>query len=128
MTVKELFDQIMRNPLLSGVTFTGGEPMCQAEPLARFAQLIKASGLEVAIYTGYTWEALLAENDSGRMELLRYTDVLVDGQFILAERSLNLKFRGSRNQRIINVAESLKQAKVILETSERWASHPLDSV
>ncbi len=119
-TVGGLFEQIRRNPLLSGITLTGGEPMCQAAPLAQLAKQVKALGLEVAVYTGYTWEELLAAEDPDQMALLRATDTLVDGRFVLAERSLDLKFKGSHNQRIIRAQESLKQGEIVLETSARW--------
>jgi anaerobic ribonucleoside-triphosphate reductase activating protein len=119
-TVDDLFCQIARNPLLSGVTFTGGEPLCQAEALAELAERVKALGLEVAVYTGYTWEELAAEQDAGRMALLRQTDTLIDGRFELAQRSLELKFKGSRNQRILHVQKSLAAGKPVLEQSKRW--------
>ncbi len=115
-----LFAAIAANPLLSGVTFSGGEPMCQAAALAALGARIKAAGLELACYTGYTLEALLAENDPDRMALLRVCDVLVDGPFLLAERSLELKFKGSRNQRALDVQKSLAARAAVLCTDERW--------
>lgn len=120
ISTDRLFEDIKRNPLLSGVTFSGGEPMCQAAALAGLARQIKSLGLEVAVYTGYTYEELISENDPSRMELLGNSDILVDGRFVLAERSLELKFKGSRNQRIINLPESLETGGIVLETSERW--------
>ena len=117
----ELLAEIKRNPLLSGVTFTGGEPFCQAAALAELGEGIKALGLELAAYTGFTWEELLAENDPGRMRLLSLLDVLIDGRFVLAERSLELKFKGSRNQRTIDVQKSLRAGEVVSESSERWS-------
>lgn len=116
----ELFARIQKNPLLSGVTFTGGEPMCQPGPLAELAEKVKELGLEVAVYTGYTWQELIAENDPDRMALLALADTLIDGCFQQDERSLELKFKGSRNQRVIDVPASLKQGNVVLETSPRW--------
>ena len=73
----------------------------------------------MASYSGYTFEALL-NGTSGQKELLSTIDVLIDGPFILSEKSLELNFRGSRNQRVLNVPESLKAGKAILETSGRW--------
>lgn len=119
-TVDELFAQIQKNPLLTGVTFTGGEPMCQPGPLAELAEKVKELGLEVAVYTGYTWQELIAENDPDRMALLALADTLIDGRFQQDERSLELKFKGSRNQRVIDVPASLKQGNAVLETSPRW--------
>ncbi len=116
----EILEKIKRNPLLSGVTFSGGEPFCQAAPLVELGGQIKALGLELAIYTGYTWEELLAENDSDRMALLRLADTLIDGRFELDGRSLDLKFKGSRNQRVLNVAASFAAGEPVCETSARW--------
>lgn len=116
----EILGRVRRNPLLSGVTFSGGEPFCQPAPLAELGGQIKALGLELAIYTGYTLEELLAENDPDCMALLRCADVLVDGRFILAQRSLDLKFKGSRNQRVLNVAASLAAGCAVEEQSDRW--------
>jgi len=71
-------------------------------------------GLNVWTYTGYTWEALWEENAPEKIALLKETDVLVDGPFLLAERSLELRFCGSRNQRLIDVKKSLAEDKVVL--------------
>ena len=71
-------------------------------------------GLNVWTYTGYTWEALFEENAPDKIALLKESDVLIDGPFIMAERSLELKFRGSRNQRIIDVKKSLQAGEIIL--------------
>ncbi len=120
MDTAEILEKVRRNPLLSGVTFSGGEPFCQPAPLAGLGGQIKALGLELAIYTGYTLEELLAENDPDCMALLRCADVLVDGRFILAQRSLDLKFKGSRNQRVLNVAASLAAGCAVEEQSDRW--------
>jgi anaerobic ribonucleoside-triphosphate reductase activating protein len=119
-TVEELFESVRRNPMLTGVTFSGGEPFCQAAPLARLALAVKGIGLEVAVYTGYLLEDIISENDPERMELLRLADIVVDGRFVMAQRSLELKFRGSKNQRIINVSKSLEMKKPVLEASDRW--------
>ncbi len=118
--VDEILAAIKRNPLLGGVTLTGGEPLCQAAALTELARDVRALGLEVAVYTGYTLEALLAENDPDRRALLAETDILVDGPFVLAERSLALRFRGSRNQRILDVPRSLAAGQPVPATSPRW--------
>ncbi|MEG1556799.1 MAG: anaerobic ribonucleoside-triphosphate reductase activating protein [Oscillospiraceae bacterium] len=121
MTVEQIFKKIESNPLLCGVTFSGGEPMSQAFALAGLAQKIKELGLELAVYTGYTFEQLLEKNDCDQMRLLSLTDTLIDGRFVLSERSLDLKFKGSRNQRVLNVKKSLRECAAVLETGERWA-------
>ncbi len=107
------FDKILKvideNPLLTGVTFSGGEPFCQSEAFCRLGKKIKERGLDLVTYSGYTLEELqtLEHKSIGVKELLSITDYLIDGPFILSERDLSLEFRGSRNQRIIN----LKQKK-----------------
>ncbi|MCV3456454.1 anaerobic ribonucleoside-triphosphate reductase activating protein [Campylobacter sp. CNRCH_2016_0050h] len=107
-----LCDDICKNPLLQGVTFSGGEPFMQAKNLSILAKHIKALGLDLTIYTGFTYEELLQEQ--AMKELLILADVLIDGKFILEQKDLSLKFKGSKNQRIIDVAKSLEQGKVIL--------------
>lgn len=118
--VDEVWTAISRNPLLSGVTFSGGEPFCQAGALAALARHAKEAGLEVAAYTGYTFEELLQNDDPDVHALLELCDVVVDGPFILARRNLLLKFRGSDNQRILNVQQSLAEGRAVLEQSARW--------
>ncbi len=103
--IDELFRQICENPLLKGVTFSGGEPFCQPEPLAELAQRVHGRGLDVTTYTGYRYEELLAMPDAGVAALLAQTDVLIDGPFVMAEKDLTLPFRGSRNQRIIHLKD-----------------------
>ena len=102
------------NPLLDGITLSGGDPFLQPVPCLALAEGAHKIGLNVWTYTGYTWEALLEENDAEKLALLKETDVLVDGPFLLAERSLELRFCGSRNQRLIDVKKSLAEGKVVL--------------
>ena len=116
----ELIARFQKNPLLSGITLSGGDPMAQPSPCAHLARAAHAAGLNVWTYTGYTLEALLLENDEARLSLLRETDVLVDGPFHQAERSLELKFCGSRNQRLINLPETLRTGTVVLWSAPVW--------
>lgn len=98
----ELFCAFKNNVLLSGVTFSGGEPMCQAKPLLDLARRIrKETDLNITIFTGFTLEELKAKNDPIINELLSLTYMLIDGKFELDKRDLTLTFRGSSNQRII---------------------------
>lgn len=108
------------NPLLDGLTLSGGEPMCQPEACRILAEAAHAAHLNVWCYTGFTWEKLQAEGDPKRMALLQTVDVLVDGPFLLAERSLELKYCGSRNQRLIDVKKSLQAGSVVLWTPPKW--------
>ena len=102
------------NPLLDGITLSGGDPILQPVPCLALAEGAHKIGLNVWTYTGYTWEALWEENAPEKIALLKETDVLVDGPFLLAERSLELRFCGSRNQRLIDVKKSLAEGKVVL--------------
>ncbi len=102
------------NPLLDGITLSGGDPMEQAAPCAVLAKQSHAIGLNVWTYTGYTWEQLLSEQNDNRMALLQHTDILVDGLFLEDQRSLELQFKGSKNQRIIDVKSSLTQNTIVL--------------
>ena len=117
--VEAVVETVKANPLCRGVTFSGGEPFAQPEGFAKLAKLLKAAGYEVASYSGYTFEQLL-QGTAEQRELLETVDVLIDGPFVQAERSLELNFRGSRNQRILNVKASLAAGQAVLETSPRW--------
>lgn len=115
ITSSEILARVKANPLLDGVTLSGGDPFEQADALAVLAAQIKALGLSIITYTGYTYEQLLAASAKRPdwQRLLAHTDYLVDGRFILAERNLMLKYRGSENQRIIDVAQSRELGKVV---------------
>lgn len=115
MTLGEIFDKITANPLLDGVTFSGGEPFCHAQKLAVLGKEIRDAGLNIVTYTGYTFEYLLNNSDekNGFRQLLEVTDYLVDGPFILSERNLMLRFKGSENQRILDVKRSLAEGKAV---------------
>lgn len=104
----QLLERIRSNPLLDGVTFSGGEPFCQAEALAELGGHIRQLGLNIMTYTGYTFEYLLEHREEGHYgALLAVTDWLVDGPFIEDLKSYELHFKGSSNQRIIDVQRSL---------------------
>ena len=102
MTVTDIINEIKSNPICD-VTLSGGDPFYQAKEIIPLVKEIKRLNKNIWIYSGYTLEETLA--DEQKKELLSYCDVLVDGKFILEQRDLTLKFRGSRNQRIINVNE-----------------------
>ena len=120
VTPEDVVEHVKRNPLTRGVTFSGGEPFAQAAAHAELARQLKAAGYEVASYTGYTFEQLLEEQDPAKLDLLQQLDILVDGPFRQEELSLELRFRGSANQRILNVPQSLAQGKAVWETLPRW--------
>ena len=115
-----------KNPLLDGVTLTGGEPFCQAAACAELARRAHARGLNVWTYTGYTYEELLEmqKTDEGIRQLLEETDTLVDGRFILAQRDLTLIYKGSRNQRIIDMNRTRAEGKLVLDPVEEENLRP----
>ena len=119
MSAEKLLQVIHSYPLSRGVTFSGGEPFAQPEGFKELAQLLKAEGYEVASYSGYTFEQLLNGSEAQR-QLLSLLDVLIDGPFIEAEKSLELNFRGSRNQRVLNVPASLSAGRAVPEETPRW--------
>ncbi len=101
----------------SGITLTGGDPMFQPKPTLLIAAHAKSIGMNVWCYTGYTYEKLLEMSKSKPiyMEILKNVDVLVDGKFELAHKSLNCIYRGSTNQRIIDVPASLSSKQIVLK-------------
>ena len=117
--VEAIVDIVKSNPLCRGVTFSGGEPFAQAAGFAKLAKLLKENGYEVASYSGFTFEELL-DGTQEQKTLLENIDILIDGRFILAEKSLEIAFRGSRNQRILDVKRSLAAGKAVETTSRRW--------
>ena len=119
MEEETLLEIVQSNPLCRGVTFSGGEPFAQAAGFARLARLLKERGYEVASYTGYTFEELLAGSEEQKA-LLETIDILIDGPFLLAERSLEVPFRGSKNQRILVVKKSLLHGEAVPTTARRW--------
>lgn len=112
---QKLIEEIKKNPLVSGVTLSGGEPFCQPEGMAELAALCKESGFNVIAYTGYLFEDLIEKSKStpAIMDFLRQIDVLVDGPFVTALKSYALKFMGSSNQRAIDVKKSLEEKKIV---------------
>ena len=119
MDEETIVEIVKSNPLCRGVTFSGGEPFAQGAGFAKLAKLLKAAGYEVASYSDYTFEQLMKGN-TDQKELLASIDVLIDGPFLLDQRSLELSFRGSRNQRILDVPKSLAAGAPVPVTSGRW--------
>lgn len=115
VTLESLLDKIKSNPLLDGVTYSGGEPFCQAEQLYKLGIEVKKLGMNIVTYTGYTFEYLTEHANSQNYynELLSVTDYLVDGPFELDKRNILLRFKGSSNQRVINVKKSISEKKIV---------------
>lgn len=114
--VQKIYDEFIKNPMLKGITFSGGEPMLQPAQLLPLAHMVADLGKDIAIYTGFTFEQLLemGKKTPEIIELLKLSNFLVDGPFVLPQRDLTLTFRGSRNQRIINPALSLARGETVL--------------
>jgi len=112
VALAEVLSGLDERPHIRGVTFSGGDPFEQTDSFARLAAACRHRGLSVWCYTGYSWETL-CQCDRFRV-LLRELDVLVDGPYVEAERDTALRFRGSRNQRIIDVPASLHTLQVQL--------------
>jgi anaerobic ribonucleoside-triphosphate reductase activating protein len=110
-----ILNEFSRNPLLRGITLTGGEPLCRPGELLPLAGELKGRGKDICCYTGYTLEQLLpmAENDPALAALLPLIDILIDGPFVEGERDLSLRFRGSRNQRVLNLPASLLRREAV---------------
>lgn len=113
--IDEILNQIKSNPLLDGITLSGGDPFEQAEALGELAQRVKNLGLNVMTYTGYTFEYLLTNRYKveGWDKLISFTDTLVDGRFEIAKKNLLLKFKGSENQRMIDVKQSIASNSIV---------------
>lgn len=112
-SAQELLTMLDENPLLSGVTLSGGEPICQASALVPFCREIKRRKKNIVLYSGYTYEQL-CEMDEDVQALLDLCDLLIDGPFDLEKKSLMLHFRGSANQRVIDLPASRKAGKAVL--------------
>jgi anaerobic ribonucleoside-triphosphate reductase activating protein len=116
MSLEDIVQLPSRNPLLDGVTFSGGEPFSQAKAFSMLGRRFKDLGLDIMTYTGYTYEFLLenSKETSAWKQLLDVTDVLVDGKFEIEKKNLLLPFRGSENQRIIDLKETRRQNKIVI--------------
>lgn len=121
-TLDAVEEAFSHNPLLDGVTLSGGEPFAQAAACAELARRAHRRGLNVWVYSGYTYEKLLdmAGADPDAAALLSEADVLVDGPFLLSERSLELDFCGSRNQRLIDLKQTRERGVLTLYAPPEW--------
>ena len=115
VSLKEMKAQIDELEYQNGVTFSGGDPMMQVEALAELAAYVKEKGMNVWVYTGYTFEELmiLAEKNESYLNAMDQIDVLVDGKFVMDLKSFDVQFRGSSNQRILDMKKSLEKKKAV---------------
>ena len=123
-TVDEVIAQLPSNPLVTGLTFSGGEPFLQARALAEIGVAAKRRGFSIFTYTGFVFEQLMgqAETDPDIAALMAVTDVLVDGPFILEQRDIGLAFRGSANQRLLDLPASILQGQPVEWHDPVWNS------
>lgn len=120
-TVRQLIKEIRKAPaLVRGVTLSGGEPFSQPGEMAQLASRVHGLGMDVVTYTGFLYEELLekARQDPEVERLLAETDLLVDGPFVEAKKDIGLRFRGSSNQRIIDVKKSREAGKTVVLDEE----------
>ena len=117
LEIDKLIKDVLENPMITGVTFSGGDPIEQAHSFSYMAKILKNKGLNIWCYTGFDFEkdvmGTMAKNSETTRELLKYIDIVVDGKFEEDKKDFKLQFRGSSNQRIIDVPKSLKVHKVI---------------
>lgn len=127
--VNVLLESFQENPLLSGVTLSGGEPFMQAEALVLFARSVQALGKSVFTYSGYTLEQLLelGKKRPAILELLELSDFLVDGPYLEEQRDLELRFRGSRNQRVLDLKEMRRKQQLAFGQNSFSCSLPFQN-
>ncbi len=113
---EKIIAAIEKNPIVKGVTFSGGEPFCQPKEFYELGSILKEKGINLMCYSGWTYEELLekATTEEYVGKLLNILDYLVDGRFIQSERDLTLLFRGSKNQRYIDMNATRKEGRVVL--------------
>ena len=118
VNIEDIIQRINHLEGQDGITFSGGDPMFQARQCAVIAKHAKEIGLNVWAYTGFTFEELIEKNNTEIMNFIENIDVIIDGKFDINQKSLDLKFRGSTNQRVIDVKKSLKEKRVVLLYNE----------
>ena len=123
ISVEELAQRMNSNPATDGLTLSGGDPFLQAAECAQLAKIAHESGRNVWAYTGWTYEALLKEGDPDRLALLEQVDVLVDGPFVEKLKSYAALFRGSSNQRLIDMNKTRETGEIVLWQRRDTLSH-----
>ncbi len=117
--IDELISKIKRNPLLQGITLSGGDPLYQVNACLELVKKVKELNLDldIIIYTGFTFEELANnfKKNNDLLSLLKLSDILIDGKYEDSLRDLTLRFRGSSNQRVINLKKTFLEEKIVLE-------------
>ena len=114
--IDKIVEDINKNPLLRGVTISGGEPFSQAKQVSKLISKLDSTKHNVMVYTGYEYEHLIenANEKNGYMDLIQSSDILIDGKFEIAKKDELIPFRGSTNQRAINLKQSLGTGDIVL--------------
>ena len=119
---ENLLEDIKQSKYIDGVTFSGGEPFLQPDAFIHIAEKLREANINIVCYTGFTYEELMESKDESRIKLLGLVDMLIDGPYMEEFGDLSLTFRGSSNQRIIDVKSSLKENKAVIQKNYREAS------
>lgn len=114
MSINEIINKLKEVPYTDGVTLSGGDPLMQIDDCVELCKKIKEMDLNIIVYTGYTYDAILKMSNPKYRELLNYIDYLVDGPFIYSLLDLSLKYKGSSNQRIIDIKETIKKNEIVI--------------
>lgn len=116
VSINELVSDIKKNPMIKGVTISGGEPFSQAKQVSKLIDNLQDKNYDYMVYTGYKYENLLenANENNGYMDLLSRTDILMDGKFVEELKNENTIFRGSTNQRAIECKNSLETGNLTI--------------
>ncbi|HWR60336.1 MAG TPA: anaerobic ribonucleoside-triphosphate reductase activating protein [Clostridia bacterium] len=109
-----LIEDIRQSKYIDGVTFSGGEPFLQTDAFLYVAERLKETDTDIVCYTGFTFEELMESRDESRIKLLKLVDVLIDGPYVEELKDLSLTYRGSGNQRIIDVKSSMDEHRTVL--------------
>lgn len=112
---QQIIGEMAENPLLGGLTIAGGDPFFSAAETSKFVQRVRAAlpDFSIWIYSGYTWEEIIHSNHPEYLKLLQLCDVLIDGRFDQQQRDVSLLYRGSRNQRIVDINRSMVSGQAV---------------
>lgn len=115
-SIDKIINTVDEDPLIKGVTFSGGEPVCQAEAFVELGKKVKERNLDIVMFTGYTFEELnnIGKSDLAVKKLLSLVDIMIDGKYEKDKRDLTLQYRGSSNQRVIDMKKTRDQGEIIL--------------
>jgi anaerobic ribonucleoside-triphosphate reductase activating protein len=115
VSIDDIVKRIKRNmPIIKGVTFSGGEPFESAQALSKLSEVVRALGLNVWCYSGYTYNEIINSGDNDKLRFLNFIDVLIDGKFDEGLMEGTSKYTGSSNQRIIDVEKSILENEIVL--------------